>query len=86
MAYSGLMWECSCGHIERGDLAPEECSKCASLESFIQLPEELVAEREKDLLPEISEPLVPVEPLTLSKTTTTKKTVKKTTKAKKKRK
>jgi len=42
------VWECSCGHVEYGDLPPVECLKCFAIESFVQLPEELIEEREKD--------------------------------------
>lgn len=49
MTHSGFVWECSCGHIEYGEEMPEECPECFRLESFAQLPQEIVEEREKDM-------------------------------------
>lgn len=46
---AGFMWECSCGHLERAEDNPEECPKCNEIGCFTKLPEEMVAEREKDL-------------------------------------
>lgn len=43
-----LAWECECGNVEYGQLAPEECEKCFRIDSFAQLPEELLDERAKD--------------------------------------
>ena len=48
MARSGFMWECSCGHVEYSEEAPEECVKCGKLDSFIKMPEEIVEERLKE--------------------------------------
>ena len=48
--FSGFMWECDCGRIEYGEHPPEECPDCFKLDSFIKLPGELAAEREKDML------------------------------------
>jgi len=45
-------WECECGNIEYGESAPEECEKCFKIESFAQLPEELLDERAKELAEE----------------------------------
>ena len=47
-----LAWECSCGHVEYGDMPPEECSSCFKIDGFTQLPEEIAMEREKDLAEE----------------------------------
>ncbi|MDP1695346.1 MAG: hypothetical protein Q8L29_00330 [archaeon] len=47
-----LTWECSCGQIEYCNLPPEECSSCFKIDSFTQLPEELLVEREKDMAEE----------------------------------
>lgn len=52
MTYAGYMWQCQCTHITYGEEAPEECIKCGRMDSFIRLPEELAAEREKDLADE----------------------------------
>jgi hypothetical protein len=50
MSHAGFAWECSCGNLEYGEEAPEECPKCFALDSFAQLPEEIALEREKELL------------------------------------
>jgi hypothetical protein len=47
-----LMWECSCGHTEYSDTEPEECIKCGNLSTFMQMPEEIVDEREKEMAEE----------------------------------
>ncbi len=49
MSTTGIMFECSCGEIFYGEEAPEECSKCKKLGGFVQLPEEIVKEREEDI-------------------------------------
>jgi|GEM_PF-2922885 len=41
-------WECECGNVEYGPIAPEECEKCFRIDSFAQLPEELLDERAKE--------------------------------------
>jgi len=43
-----LAWECECGNVEYGVMAPEECEKCFAIDSFTQLPAELIDERAKD--------------------------------------
>jgi len=48
MPYNEIMWECECGNIEHGDETPDECSKCHKVDSFTQLPEEIVEERRRD--------------------------------------
>ena len=50
MSQAGFTWECSCGHIDYSEEAPEECPKCFSIDSFTQLPEEIALEREKEEL------------------------------------
>jgi len=50
---AGFMWECACSHIEYDEEEPEECLRCGNLDSFIKVPEELVEEREKDLVEEL---------------------------------
>jgi hypothetical protein len=50
MAIAGFMWECACGQIERGEESPEECADCGKLDEFMKVPEELVEQREKDLV------------------------------------
>ena len=47
-----LSWECACGQIEYGEEPPTECEKCFRISSFTQLPEELIEEREKELVEE----------------------------------
>lgn len=42
------VWECACGHREHMHQAPEECVQCGQLDSFMKLPEELVAEEEEE--------------------------------------
>lgn len=46
----GKMFECVCGKISYGDNAPEECPSCKELDSFIELPDEIVKEREEDMI------------------------------------
>ena len=48
MSYAGYVWECECGHIEYGDIAPDECPKCHRIDSFVKLPEEIVDERDEN--------------------------------------
>ena len=55
MARIGFAWECSCGHIEYGEESPEECTTCSRLESFVRLPEEFIAEREKEMSEDLIE-------------------------------
>lgn len=43
-------WECECGNVQYAELAPEECEKCFGISTFTQLPEELVEEREKEMM------------------------------------
>ena len=49
MRVGGLAWECSCGKVVFSDEAPEECEKCGKLDSFMQMPEEILKSREEDL-------------------------------------
>ena len=51
----GFMWECECGHVERGEESPEECFKCGKMDSFTKLPEVIANEREKDEMEEVLE-------------------------------
>lgn len=55
MSIAGFMWECSCGNMAYGETPPEECSKCNKIDSFIKLPEEIVKEREKDIIKEVGD-------------------------------
>ena len=41
-----FMWECKCGHVESGKEMPDECLKCAGIESFTRVPQGLVRERQ----------------------------------------
>lgn len=43
----GLVWECACGNIVHGEEAPEECEKCSALDSFIEIPEDVLKSREE---------------------------------------
>jgi hypothetical protein len=52
MAQVGFMWECACGHTEYNEEEPEECSQCGAVSNFIKMPEEIVEERERELLEE----------------------------------
>ncbi|MEI6849429.1 MAG: hypothetical protein WCK29_00145 [archaeon] len=49
MSSAELMWECACGHTEYSSVEPEECIKCGNLSNFMQMPEEIVDEREKEM-------------------------------------
>ena len=49
----GILWECVCGFSEYSNSSPEECLKCGKLDSFEQVPEELLEERERDLPEEL---------------------------------
>ena len=44
----GLVWECECGNIEYGENPPEECPECSAVATFMQVPEELIEEREEE--------------------------------------
>jgi len=57
MTITGKIWECSkCKHVHYGKSAPEECPKCGAIkEDFIELPEEIVEEREKEEFEDIME-------------------------------
>lgn len=61
MAYTGFFWECNCGHVELSEIPPEECPSCYSINSFVQLPEEIVAEREKDMAEKMREEALSLE-------------------------
>jgi hypothetical protein len=52
MAYAGFMWECACGHTEYGEEEPEECAECGNINNFIKMPEEIVEEREREMVEE----------------------------------
>jgi len=73
MSRAELMWECSCGHTEYSSIEPEECLKCGNISNFMQMPEEIVNEREK----EISEDAIE-SPIKKSKSSTKKGKVKST--------
>ncbi|MCH7568264.1 MAG: hypothetical protein IIA87_02480 [Nanoarchaeota archaeon] len=49
MTIQNFMWECECGHTEYDKISPQECIKCWKINSFIQVPEEIVREREKSM-------------------------------------
>lgn len=68
MAQSGLTWECSCGHIELSEIEPEDCLKCGSVGKFIQMPEEIIQEREKDLAENFEEEVLSIKPFKAKKT------------------
>lgn len=52
MVKEEFAWECECGHIEYSNIIPSDCPKCLAIDSFTQLPEEIINEREKDALEE----------------------------------
>ena len=56
MVQAGFMWECSCGHTEYCEEEPEECLKCGNISAFMKMPEEIVEEREKELVEESIKP------------------------------
>ncbi len=58
------IWECTCGHREHSEGAPEECVQCGQLDSFMKLPDELITP-EEDALAE--EDLVEVKPAKVGK-------------------
>ncbi|MEK6855204.1 MAG: hypothetical protein AABX73_03195 [Nanoarchaeota archaeon] len=85
MAYAGFIWECSCGHIEYGEYAPEECAQCNKIDTFIKLPEEFIEEREKDISKNEFDDILAVRKHRLrNKTPKMQKQVKKTTRKKRK--
>ena len=49
-----MIWECECGNLEYAPIPPEECAKCFRIDSFTDLPEELIEERAKELNPSIT--------------------------------
>ena len=54
MSKSRIAWECDCGAIAYAKLPPEECSRCAATESFIEVDEEeLDALADENLIGEI---------------------------------
>ena len=72
MTRAGFAWECACGTIEYMEEEPEECLKCGGLDSFIKMPEEILEEREKDLIAQNTENVslsknIPVKKLKTSK-------------------
>lgn len=64
-------WECECGNVEYGEVAPEECEKCFGINSFAQLPDELIEERTKEI-----EDLEVKSPVKMSKSSKAKKKTK----------
>ena len=49
-----IMWECgSCGDIEYNKFPPEECSKCWKINSFAQVPEDMVEKMKDHVLEDI---------------------------------
>ena len=45
----GLVWECSCGKMITAEEPPEECVKCGNLDSFMQIPEDVLKSREQEI-------------------------------------
>ena len=45
---SEVAWECDCGNVQYGSIQPAECDECFKIDSFTQLPLELMEERAKD--------------------------------------
>lgn len=73
MTKVGFMWECSCGHTEYSELEPEECGKCGNINTFMQMPEEIIEERERDLAEEMKEEVL-IAPKISKKSISAKKT------------
>ncbi len=48
MAYASYVWEGECRHTELGDNPPKGCEECHRVNSFTQLPEEIVDERKNN--------------------------------------
>ncbi len=42
------MWECECGAIAYGEMPPQECDDCGSLNSFLKVPEDLEDEKSEE--------------------------------------
>ena len=38
------VWQCSCGHIEHGEL-PDDCKKCLAVGKFLRVPEDEIEEK-----------------------------------------
>jgi len=66
-------WECECGTVEYGSIPPAECEKCFKIDSFTQLPTELIEERIKDVDTDFSISKVKVRALKSSKSKTRRK-------------
>lgn len=52
-----MMWECECGHIDYGEVPPQDCQKCLRIDSFSKVPEDQISEKgeEKILSEQIEE-------------------------------
>lgn len=55
-----MMWECECGNIEYNPTPPEECPKCLRIDSFTNLPEEILDERAKERDLALESPSLPM--------------------------
>lgn len=44
MSKSRVAWECECGAIAYGKLPPEECSRCATSDCFVEVDEDELTE------------------------------------------
>lgn len=77
MPPAGFMWECSCGKVEYSEVEPEECPKCGNLNTFVQMPEEIIEEREKDLADDFKEEALKVGKLPKTAKAKTSKSTKK---------
>jgi len=38
------VWQCKCGHIEHGEIPPEDCAKCLRVNKFKKVPADLAEE------------------------------------------
>ena len=47
------VWECKCGRLEYGKYPPNECPKCWTTDSFVEVPEDMVDELESSLLEDL---------------------------------
>jgi hypothetical protein len=43
-----IAWECECGEIKYGAFPPQECGTCGESNSYIEVPDDHMIEREED--------------------------------------
>ena len=52
MKIESFMWECNCGNVEYGKDPPQECEKCWEANNFIQVPEDMIKNKEEKMVAE----------------------------------